>query len=280
LSHAARRLALLLGPGLVLVVLPFVAALVTLAAYSLHLGAGDAGGVSLDTWADVLGDGFTWRLIGDSLRLALMVTAMTLLIAWPTARSLTVIETPWIAGAAYIVIFAPLLMSVIVRSYGWLLLLADHGFVNSLLGALGLGPYRLVQNEIGVVVAMVHILLPFAVLPLVSVLRRIPDSYTEAAVGLGASRLAVIRDVVLPLSLPGVIVAAEIVFSLSVSSFVTPAVLGGGRVQVLARLVYDNIGGMEWGVAAVQALLLLGVTVAALSLLRRADRATHAARPA
>jgi putative spermidine/putrescine transport system permease protein len=186
------------------------------------------------------------------------------------------IETRWRAGLAYVVIFAPLLMSVIVRSYGWLLLLSDSGLVNTLLGYAGLGPYRLIHNETGTVIAMVHILLPFAVLPIVSVLNRIPDMFREAALDLGATPLTLFCRVTFPLSLPGVLVAAEIVFALALSSFVTPAVLGGGRVQVLARFVYDNIGDMAWGVAAAQALLLL--TLAALGLLRRADRATHAAR--
>ncbi len=272
------RLALLLGPGLLLVVLPFIAALVVLAAYSLRLGAGEAQGPTLALWQEVMGDDFTWHLAGNSLRLGLIVTALTLLIAWPTARALTLVRTPLLAGIAYVVLFAPLLMSVIVRSYGWLLLLADRGFVNTVIGALGLGPYRLIHNEIGVIVAMVHIMLPFAVLPLISVLRRIPETYREAALDLGASNFTVFRRVTLPLSLPGVIVGAEIVFALSLSSFVTPSVLGGGRVQVLARVVYDNIGEVQWGVAAVQALLLLGITLAALILLRSADRSTHAAR--
>lgn len=274
------RLALLLGPGLLLVVLPFLAALVVLAAYSLRLGAGEAEGPTLALWQEVTGDDFTWHLAGNSLRLGLIVTALTLLIAWPTARALTLVRTPLLAGIAYVVLFAPLLMSVIVRSYGWLLLLSDRGFVNTMLGTLGLGPYRLIHNETGVIIALVHILLPFAVLPLISVLQRIPETYREAALDLGASNFTVFRRVTLPLSLPGVIVGAEIVFALSLSSFVTPSVLGGGRVQVLARVVYDNIGEIQWGVAAVQALLLLGMTLAALILLRSADRSTHAAREA
>ena len=274
------RLLLLLGPGMLLLVLPFVAALVVLAGYSVRLGAAEAGGASLDAWQEVLGDEFTWYLAGNSLRLGLLVTALTLLIAWPTARALTLLQSPLLTGLAYVILFAPLLMSVIVRAYGWLLLLADRGLVNTLLGSLGLGPFRLIHNETGVVIAMVHILLPFAVLPLVSVLQRIPETYREAAMDLGASSWAVFTRVTLPLSLPGLVAGAEIVFALAVSSFVTPAVLGGGRVQVLARVVYDNIGEVQWAVAAVQALLLLAMTLLALALLRRFDRATHAARAA
>jgi putative spermidine/putrescine transport system permease protein len=217
-----------------------------------------------------------------SLRLAAIVTAATLLIAYPTACALVRIRRPLIAGLAYVLIFSPLLMSVVVRSYGWMLLLADSGMIKTVLGAtfLPIVGIRLIYNETGVIIALVHILLPFAVLPLVSVLTQIPESYREAALDLGAGSFDVFRRVTFPLSLPGIIAAAEIVFTLSMSSFVTPSMLGGGRVLVLSRLVYDNIGTLEWGLAAVQAVTLLGLALSVLVVLGLFNRATYAAKEA
>jgi putative spermidine/putrescine transport system permease protein len=276
------RLALLLGPGTLLILGPFVASLVVLAGYSLEIGARDAAGPGLDAWHEFLGDGYSWYVIWTSVRLGFVVTAITLVIAYPTACALARLRRPALAGIAYVILFSPLLMSVVVRSYGWLLLLADRGFINTLLGAspLGLGPYRLLYNETGVVIALVHILLPFAVLPLVSVVLQIPEIYREAAFDLGGTRLTVFLKVTLPLTLPGVVVAAEIVFALAISAFVTPSVLGGGRVLVLSRLIYDNIGNVAWALAAVQSLVLLLMAVAILLAFERLNRATYAAREA
>ena len=267
--------AILVGPATLIVLLPFVASLVVLAAYSVGLQPGGAG-FDLGVWTAFLGDSYSWTVILTSVRLAVIVTVLCLLIGYPVACALVRLDSLAVSIVAYTVIFSPLLMSVVVRSYGWLLLLADGGFVNSLLGAwpLQLGPYRLIYNETGVIIALVHILLPFAVLPLITVLLQLPPQLREAAADLGASPFEIFRKVTLPLSLPGVIVAAEIVFALAVSAFVTPAVLGGGRVLNLSRLVYENIGNVEWALASVQALVLLIAAVGVLLILERFNRRT------
>lgn len=277
------KLALLLGPGMLLVLLPFVAGLFVLAAYSVRLlGDTSGAGPGLDIWRDFLGDGFSWTVIWTSVRLGLIVTGATLAIAYPVACALVRLKHRVVAVIAYVVLFSPVLMSVVVRSYGWLLLLSDSGFVNTILAAspLHLGPYRLMYDETGVIIALVHILLPFAVLPLVSVILQIPPTYREAALDLGAGGFTVFCRVTLPLTLPGLIAAAEIVFALAVSSFVTPAVLGGGRVLVLSHMIYDNIGNVAWGLAAVQSLVLLLLAVSVLLLLERVNRATFGGRTA
>ncbi|MGV3549412.1 ABC transporter permease [Rhizobium sp.] len=267
--------ALLVGPATLIVLVPFVASLVVLAAYSIGYQPGGEG-LSLAMWQTFLGDSYSWTIIWSSVRLAVVVTVLCLVVGYPVACALVRLESVVMSVIAYTVIFSPLLMSVVVRSYGWLLLLSDRGFVNSLLGAwpLQLGPYRLIYNEIGVVIALVHILLPFAVLPMITVLMQLPQNLREAAADLGASPSEIFFKVTLPLSLPGVIVAAEIVFALAVSAFVTPAVLGGGRVLNLSRLVYENIGNTEWGLAAVQALILLIAAVGVLLILERFNRRT------
>jgi putative spermidine/putrescine transport system permease protein len=272
------RLALLLGPGFVFIVLPFVASMTLLGVYSLNLRDRTGEGIGLHVWQTFLSDPFSWEILLNSIRIAAISTVLTLILAYPVAAALLKVKNRIYLTVAYVALFSPLLMSVISRSYGWLLLLSEGGFVNQLFGVVGLGPYKMMFNETGVIIAMVHVLLPYAVLPILSVMTQIPGIYREAALDLGASRFTVFRKVSLPLTLPGVIAAGEIIFALSVSAFVTPSLLGGGRVLTLSRLVYDNIGMIEWATAAVQAIVLLTTALAVLFVLERANRSTHTAR--
>jgi putative spermidine/putrescine transport system permease protein len=272
------RLALLLGPGFVLVVLPFMVAMLLLAGYSLNMRDTAGAGIGFSVWERFLTDPFNWRVVWTSVRIAAVSTIVTVVLAYPVAAALLRVRNRFFLVFAYVALFSPLLVSVISRSYGWLLLLSDTGFINQMLGMVGLGPYRLVFNETGVIIAIVHVLLPYAVLPILNIMTQVPPIYREAALDLGASGWAVFRKVTLPLTLPGVIVAAEIVFALSISAFVTPSLLGGGRVLTLSRMLYDNIGLIEWGMAAVQAIVLLATALAVLFVLERVNRSTHAAR--
>lgn len=275
-----RSALLLLGPGFVLIVLPFVAAMGMLVAYSLNYRDTTGAPPGLSEWALFVTDAFNWRVLWNSLRIAFIATLAALLIAYPVAAALLRVRSRFYLVFAYVALFSPLLMSVVSRSYGWLLLLSDTGFVNIALGAVGFGPVPLMFNETGVIIAIVHVILPYAVLPILNAMTQVPQIYREAALDLGASGARVFWRVTLPLTLPGVIVAAEIVFALSISAFVTPSLLGGGRVLTLSRLVYDNIGLVEWGLAAVQAIVLLATALAALFVLERVNRATHAAQRA
>ncbi len=273
------RLALLLGPGFILVVLPFMVAMLLLAGYSLNMRDTAGAGIGFSVWERFLTDPFNGRVVWTSVRIAAVSTIVTVMLAYPVAAALLRVRNRFFLVFAYVALFSPLLVSVISRSYGWLLLLSDTGFINQMLGMVGLGPFRLVFNETGVIIAIVHVLLPYAVLPILNIMTQVPPIYREAALDLGASGWAVFCKVTLPLTLPGVIVAAEIVFALSISAFVTPSLLGGGRVLTLSRMLYDNIGLIEWGMAAVQAIVLLATALAVLFVLERVNRSTHAARP-
>lgn len=272
------RLTLLLGPGFFIVVLPFLGAMGTLGAYSFNYRDSSGLGMGLSLWQEFVSDGFSWAVLGTSVKIAALSTLFTLLLAYPVAAALLQVKSRGYRIFAYIALFSPLLMSVVSRSYGWLLLLSDDGFVNQALSAIGLGPYRLIFNETGVIIAIVHVILPYAVLPILNIMTQVPDVYREAGRDLGAGGWTLFRRVSFPLTLPGVVVAAEIVFALSISAFVTPSLLGGGRVLTLSRLVYDNIGLVEWGMAAVQAIMLMATALAALFVLERVNRATHASR--
>lgn len=274
------RVSLLVAPGALLVMLPFLGAMGTLGAYSLNMNSTDGSAAGLAVWTRFLGDPFSWQVIWTSVRIATIATVVTLLLAYPTAAALLRLKSGLFLGLAYVALFSPLLMSVVSRSYGWMLLLTETGFVNTMLGSVGLGPYKLIFNETGVIIAIVHVIMPYAVLPILNIMTQVPPVYTEAARDLGASGFTLFRRVTLPLTLPGVIVAAEIVFALSISAFVTPSLLGAGRVQTLSQMIYENIGLIEWAMAAVQAITLLLTALAVLFVLERVNRSTHAAKGA
>lgn len=233
---------------------------------------------TLATWREFLTSGFYWSIVRTTVELGAIVTVLTLLLGYPTAYVLVGIRSRFLVIGSYVILFSPLLVSVVVRSYGWLLLLGEQGFLNQVLRPVpGLHPpYRLVFNEIGVIIALVHILLPFAVFPILSVLRQLPPGVSEAAADLGAKPWRIWTRVILPLSLPGVVSAAQIVFVLTISAWVTATLLGGGRVQVLGNLIFSSISELNWALGAVASLVLLVVALFALGILGRVSRTMHA----
>ena len=218
--------------------------------------------LGLSSWARTLGDSFFWGILGRTLQLALLVTALDLLIGFPTAYAITKVRNPVILILAYGALFSPLVVSIVVRSYGWLFLLSDSGVVNSLLQQLGItsAPIHLIYSVIGVQIAMVHGFLPLMVFPLMGVIRQLPVTYKEAALDLGANRIQTFLRVVLPLTLPGIIAGCQIVFVLAVASYVTPELMGGGRVIVASRLAWESVSYLDWPRGAIQVFILLGST--------------------
>jgi putative spermidine/putrescine transport system permease protein len=235
-------------------------------------------------WQRLLGDPFYLGIVGTTLYMAAVVTVLSLLLGYPTAYAISKIQRPGWALGAYLILFAPILVSVVVRTYGWLLLLGNTGVVNWVLRTLGIvqQPVPLIFNFTGIIIAMVHILLPFMVFPILSVVGQLGPDLREAAADLGANRWQAFRRVTLPLTLPGVISGAQIVFTLTVSAFVTPFLMGGGKVQILSGLIYRDMEAVNLGFASAVALLLLvlaAVILAASNVLaRRAYRRAEVER--
>jgi putative spermidine/putrescine transport system permease protein len=229
---------------------------------------------SARAWGAFFLDPFYWDVMGRSAWLGATVTFWALLLGYPAAYALARIRSPRILVPAYVCIFSPLLVSVVVRAYGWLLLLSEQGIVNWVLLRLGVvsEPVRMIYNATGVTVSLVHIMLPYMIFPLVSVLRQIDPALKEAAADLGAGRVRTFLEVVLPLSLGGVVAGCQIVFTLAISAFTAPALLGGGRVMVLSRLVFDNVASLNWPLGAVQAFALLGMALLVVFLFTRLGR--------
>ena len=278
-----QRSPYLLLPAFLLTAGVFGAAMLLLFSYSAYTFRGGqlTEEVSFLAWQKFFGDPFYWGVVGNTLRLAFGVTLAALLVGYPTAYALTKVRGRRLVVACYLVIFSPLLVSLVVRVYGWILILSENGVINQGLRAVGLiqTPLKLIYNDVGVTIALVHILLPFMVFPILSVLLQFDHTLREAAADLGANRLRTFIRVVLPMSLPGVVAGAQITFTLAISAFVTPELLGGGTVQVLSRAIWFNVVDVNWPLAAVEAIVLLALALITLAFFDLVARSLRAMRP-
>ncbi|CAH2897662.1 MAG: ABC-type spermidine/putrescine transport system, permease component I [uncultured Paraburkholderia sp.] len=157
-----------------------------------------------------------------------------------------------------LVILAPLLVSVVVRAFGWSMLLNSNGLVNQAFSLVGLGPYKLEYTTFAIVIALVHVMLPFMVIPVWTALQKLDPQTENAALSLMASPATTLRRIVLPQLTPGILSGSLMVFGLSASAFAIPGLLGGRRLKVAATAVYDEfLGSLNWPLGATIALLLL-----------------------
>lgn len=229
---------------------------------------------TLANYGAVLGDPFYLGLMARTVGLGLGVTLATLVLGLPLAL-LIAGARPVVKSALIAVTLSPLLINLVVRTYAWLVLLGDTGVVNRWLQAAGVtgGPLPLGGNLFGVVVGLVHISLPLMALSLVGVLERIDPALVQAAESLGASHGRVLRRVVLPLAWPGIGAGSLLVFSFTVSAFVTPALLGGNRVSTVATLIYEKFTfSANWPVGATLVVALLVINGAVVLLHGRVFR--------
>jgi putative spermidine/putrescine transport system permease protein len=260
---------LLLAPTLAVMAYAFIAPLNGFFEYSFYrIRRGKLEQIfSLDTYSRFLFDDYYHLIIYDTLRMATLVTLISLAIGYPLAYALYRIDRPALRRWLILLIFSPILVSVVVRSYGWIVLLSDQGPVNWLLLKLNIvaEPVTLVFNLIGVIVSLTHVFLPFMVFPIFSSLTRLDPALKEAAADLGAGWWTIFRRVTLPLSLPGVVAGAQICFTLALGAFVTPSMLGGGRVLVLPLQIYNATAEINWPVAAVGGMTLLLISMAAVA---------------
>lgn len=264
---------LLLLPTFVLMVYTFILPLLSFFQYSFHrFRRGRLEDVfTLDTYNRFLFDEYYHLIIFDTLRMATIVTIVSVLIGYPLAYALWRISRPSIQRWLGLLIFSPILVSVVVRSYGWTVLLSDQGPINYVLTLLGIlsTPVTLVFNLTGVVISLTHVFLPFVVFPIYSTLTRLDPALREAAEDLGAGWWTTFRRVTLPLSLPGLVAGAQICFTLALGAFVTPAMLGGGRVLVLPLQIYSATSDINWPVAAVGGIVLLLGSMIAVAAFNR-----------
>ena len=217
------------------------------------------GSLTLDNYWDFFTSKAARQASLRTLRVSLITTAISILAGYPLAYFMSKTRSRLRPLLLAIVLF-PLMVSVIVRAYGWSVVLGRTGLVNVTLQALGLTtePLKMVNNEIGVIVGITHLLLPYMVLALMASMQRISPNLEEAAQSLGAPPWQVFLKVVFPLSLPGLLSGILLVFSLSVMAFATPMLLGGGRALVLTTLLSQYaFAAFDWTKASTVGVILL-----------------------
>jgi putative spermidine/putrescine transport system permease protein len=228
------------------------------------------GASTLANFGRVVTDTYYWETLIFSFKLALWTTLVVLAIGYPLAYTMTfnVKSRAW-RRIIFIIVVTPLFTSSIVRAFGWLVLLGRLGFVNETLIWLNLveKPVQLLYNEFGIVIGLTYIMVPFMVLTVASVLQNLEAALLDAARDLGATPLVAFLKVTLPLSLPGVVAGSLIVFTLSVSAYVTPSILSGGKRTVMSMLIYQqyntvfdfHFGGALAVVLLISTLILIAV---------------------
>lgn len=223
---------------------------------------------SLKTATETFADSFTFELTLNSIWLSLSATAIALALSYPLSLFLFRTTSRW-RGLLAVVAIMPMLISSVVRVFGWLAILGDRGLVNSLLQSLGLisAPLRLVFNWTGVTIGLAESIMPYMILALLAGFGQLDRTLEEASRSLGASPLRTFLRVTLPLSLPAIALAAGLGFVLSMSAYITPKLLGGGRVFVLATEIFEQATtNTNWPVAAVLASYTLALLLGLLLL--------------
>ena len=210
------------------------------------------------------------RVLWNTLRLGLEVTGACILLGWPVALRIATLR-PVRAAIVLSAIVATVWVSLLVRNYAWTVLLGREGLIPDALFAVGITDARrsLLYTEGAVVVGMVHVLLPYMVLPILASLRGIDPAVVRASESLGARPVQILRRVILPLSLPGIAAGSILVFLLCFGFYVTPAILGGPGQMTIAMLVDKEVNEMlAWGIAAALSLVLVGLSLALFGLYR------------
>ena len=228
-------------------------------------------GAMVETWSlrtatDVLADSFTIELTLNSLWLALTATLIGLCLAYPVSLFLFRTQSR-LRGLLAVIAIMPMLVSGVVRVFGWLAILGDRGLVNTLAQSLGLitTPMRLIFNWTGVTIGLAESIMPYMILALLAGFGRLDRTLEEASRSLGATPFRTFLRVTLPLSLPALALAAGLGFVLSMSAYITPKLLGGGRVFVLATEIFEQATtNTNWPVAAVLAIYTLALLLVLL----------------
>lgn len=265
-DKAPTWLRLAMAPQALLLIAFFVVPVIFIAEGSVH---DKSGAMTAAHYSAFIFDSYDRAVVGRTLAVAFGTTLLTLVLGYPLARAMARGSTAmrWLLSGA---VFFPLLTSSVVRSFGWLVLLADNGLLNDLLGFIGLPHVKLIFNSAGVIVALAQVLLPFMVLSLANALANIDPSIEEAAATLGSSPWRRFMRVTLPMLVPGILAGSLLVFAIAISSFVTPALIGGPRAEVMATLIYTSATQTgNLGLASAASLILLAITLAIVTLYYR-----------
>jgi putative spermidine/putrescine transport system permease protein len=268
-----RRLGYLLITPLGLVLLAiFVAPILFMAPTSFRHydpGAAQASGWTLENYTQIVADPYFHGVLARTFTMGALVTLICLIVGYPLAYVMARSTGAARSWLTLLVVF-PLLLNLVVRSFGWIALLANHGLINNALLALHIidAPLKLMFNLTGLIIGLTHIYLPFMVLVLVAALQALPRDAEAASGTLGAGPLKTFFLVTLPLTAPGMFAGSILVFVLTISALVTPRLLGGPAYKVMATVIYDEfLSDLDWpsGAALAFALTLIALAIVAVA---------------
>ena len=261
---------LLLVPSLIVILGVFVLPMLYMFVISIREDGG-TGAFTLEQYVLFFQDPYYVEVLWRTIKLSLYTVIVCLLLGYPVAMYMAQ-ATPTMRGFMTFLIISPHLISVVIRNFGWVVILGDNGFINNTLISLGVieKPLRLLYNELGVVIGLADSLIVYMVLAIATSLYAVDASLYKAAGILGASRSRMFFSVTLPLSMPGIFAGTTLVFSLAMSAFVTPALMGGTSVKVMPVIAYEKMmAAYDWSLGAALAFLLLGSTLGLVALFTR-----------
>ncbi len=263
-------------PLMLFYLLFFIAPLLLLFAVSLHADK-DMAAWGLAQYAKALSDGFGLGVLFDTLRLGVETTLLCLLLGFPLAWLHRNAGPRW-QGVIILVTVLPLLTSVIVRTFAWIVILGRQGIVNTLLLELGLTetPLRLLYTHGGLVIALAQVQLPLMVLPLIDALQKLDPNLESASAALGAGRWRSFFRIVLPLSLPGIIAGSVLTFSAAVTAFITQSLVGGGQQLYMPMYIYQQALTLQnWPFAATISVIFMVAVLFCIALFNLLGRYTR-----
>jgi putative spermidine/putrescine transport system permease protein len=233
----------------------------------------NAGHFTLAVYRDFFSDSYNLNLLWRSVKLSFVTTLISLILAFPVALHMRQMSAR-ARGMVALALIAPLLTSVVVRTLAWVILLGPKGAINKALADLGIGPVALIYNDFGIVIGLTHVYFGYMVMSLMTSLSRIDDNLLLAASNLGATRWTILREVVIPLCRPGILTGSILVFTMSASTYATPALLGGSQSRLMATEIYDlAINYLDWrGAGAASLVLFVAVALLAFGASHLAER--------
>lgn len=212
---------------------------------------------TFDQYKEILTDSYYYEIFWRTFWISAVVTLLCIVIGAPEAYILNRMRKPW-RSIMLLIVLAPLMISVVVRAFGWSMLLGPEGIINSVLTSFGLEPVKILYTEAAIIIALVHVMLPFMVIPVWTSLQKLDPGTENAALSLNASPFTTMRRIVIPQIMPGILSGSLIVFGLSASSFAIPGLLGGRRLKMVATVIYDQyLSELNWPLGASVAIILL-----------------------
>jgi len=257
-------------------VLFFLAPLVLLIAISFYADP-QLSHMGLDQYRKIATDGFSLGVLFDTLWLGVQVTLLCLVLGYSLAWSY-VRSPPALQKVLMLIIVMPLLTSVVVRTFAWVVVLGRQGIVNGVLLDLGLidGPLKLLYTRGGLIVALANVQLPLMALPLITALQKLDPNLEDASSALGASAFRTFFKITLPLTVPGILAGSLLTFAATITAFISQSLIGGGQMLFMPMYIYQQASSLQnWPFAAAISLMFLVAVLACVSLLNRAGRASR-----